>query len=156
MLPFTGPGAAHTGANCIAWCGHLPSEELSVVGNRLAGAQGTEATAQVWRDAAGRPLAERLLQHRRVAGSVFDRFKIDAALRQIGAVMPACVLRGCATDKVVIDLLLSAAAIGLLDKENASNRGAEVGCQGDAGLARRNPKAESAPPVAAFDANSRS
>ena len=26
VLPATGPAAAHTGANCIDWCGHLLSE----------------------------------------------------------------------------------------------------------------------------------
>ena len=40
-----------------------------------------------------------------------------------------------ATDKGVIDFLLSAAAIGLLYKENASISGAEVGCQGEVGVA---------------------
>jgi len=40
-----------------------------------------------------------------------------------------------ATDKGVVDFLLSAAAIGLLYKENASISGAEVGCQGEVGVA---------------------
>jgi L-serine dehydratase len=40
-----------------------------------------------------------------------------------------------ATDKGVIDFLLTAAAIGLLYKENASISGAEVGCQGEVGVA---------------------
>ena len=40
-----------------------------------------------------------------------------------------------ATDQGVIDFLLSAAAIGLLYKENASISGAEVGCQGEVGVA---------------------
>ena len=38
-------------------------------------------------------------------------------------------------DKGVIDFLLTAAAIGLLYKENASISGAEVGCQGEVGVA---------------------
>ena len=39
------------------------------------------------------------------------------------------------TDRGVIDFLLTAAAIGLLYKENASISGAEVGCQGEVGVA---------------------
>ncbi|HLL17447.1 MAG TPA: L-serine ammonia-lyase, partial [Rubrivivax sp.] len=40
-----------------------------------------------------------------------------------------------ATDEGVIDFLLTAAAIGILYKENASISGAEVGCQGEVGVA---------------------
>ena len=40
-----------------------------------------------------------------------------------------------ATDSGVIDFLLTAAAIGILYKENASISGAEVGCQGEVGVA---------------------
>ncbi len=40
-----------------------------------------------------------------------------------------------ATDRGVIDFLLTAAAIGILYKENASISGAEVGCQGEVGVA---------------------
>ncbi len=40
-----------------------------------------------------------------------------------------------ATDKGVMDFLLTAAAIGILYMENASISGAEVGCQGEVGVA---------------------
>lgn len=40
-----------------------------------------------------------------------------------------------ATDSGVVDFLLTAAAIGILYKENASISGAEVGCQGEVGVA---------------------
>ena len=40
-----------------------------------------------------------------------------------------------ADDKGVIDFLLTAGAIGILYKENASISGAEVGCQGEVGVA---------------------
>ena len=40
-----------------------------------------------------------------------------------------------ATEARVIDFLLTAAAIGMLYKENASISGAEVGCQGEVGVA---------------------
>ena len=39
------------------------------------------------------------------------------------------------TDEGVVDFLLTAAAIGILYKENASISGAEVGCQGEVGVA---------------------
>jgi L-serine dehydratase len=40
-----------------------------------------------------------------------------------------------ANDRGIVDFLLTAAAIGLLYKENASISGAEVGCQGEVGVA---------------------
>ena len=40
-----------------------------------------------------------------------------------------------ADDDGVVDFLLTAAAIGILYKENASISGAEVGCQGEVGVA---------------------
>jgi L-serine dehydratase len=40
-----------------------------------------------------------------------------------------------ASDRGVVDFLLTAAAIGILYKENASLSGAEVGCQGEVGVA---------------------
>ena len=61
VLPVSGPAAAHTGEGCVDWCGHIVQDEFSVAGNMLAGAQVLEATAQAYRDAHGRPLAERLL-----------------------------------------------------------------------------------------------
>ena len=61
LLPATGDAAAFTGASCVAWCGHLAGPDFSVAGNMLAGAQVLDATAQAYIDAAGRPLAERLL-----------------------------------------------------------------------------------------------
>lgn len=40
-----------------------------------------------------------------------------------------------ASDKGIVDFLLTAGAIGILYKENASLSGAEVGCQGEVGVA---------------------
>jgi len=40
-----------------------------------------------------------------------------------------------ATERGVVDFMLTAAAIGILYKENASISGAEVGCQGEVGVA---------------------
>ena len=61
LLPATGPGAAHTGAACIDWCGHQLFDDFSVAGNMLAGPQVLAATADAYLSAAGLPLAERLL-----------------------------------------------------------------------------------------------
>jgi len=61
VLPARGPGAAHTGAACIDWCGHALHGEFSVAGNMLAGPPVLAATAQAFAAGAGRPLAERLI-----------------------------------------------------------------------------------------------
>lgn len=62
VLPATGRPAAHTGAACVDWCGHLLFDDFSVAGNMLAGAAVIEATAQAYQDARGLPLAQRLLE----------------------------------------------------------------------------------------------
>jgi len=61
IVPATGMPAAHTGASCTDWCGHLVFDDFSVAGNMLAGAAVLDATADAFRAAAGVPLAERLL-----------------------------------------------------------------------------------------------
>ena len=47
VLSVSGAAAAHTGAACIDWCGHLSGADFSVAGNMLAGPQVIEATAEV-------------------------------------------------------------------------------------------------------------
>ncbi len=61
ILPHTGAAAAHTGTECIDWCGHLSREGLSVAGNMLAGPEVLEATADTYLSMQGHPMAERLL-----------------------------------------------------------------------------------------------
>lgn len=61
VLPAAGAPAAHTGSQCIDWCGHLLFDDFSVAGNMLAGPQVIAATAQAFQASAGQPLAERLL-----------------------------------------------------------------------------------------------
>lgn len=61
VLGARGAGAAHTGASCTDWCGHVVHDDFSVAGNMLAGPQVIEATAEAFVRSAGRPLAERLL-----------------------------------------------------------------------------------------------
>lgn len=54
---------------------------------------------------------------------------IPAVLHYYDRFVPGC------TDKGIVDFLLTAGAIGILYKENASISGAEVGCQGEVGSA---------------------
>ena len=61
MINAQGRSAAHTGADCIDWCGHLIGEDVSVAGNMLSG-EGviveTLASFEVNKDL---PFTERLL-----------------------------------------------------------------------------------------------
>jgi len=52
---------AHTGRNCIDWCGHVAGEGHSVAGNMLAGPQVIAETARVYRESAALPFALRLV-----------------------------------------------------------------------------------------------
>ncbi len=61
LLPATGPGAAHTGAECVAWCGHRIHAGFSVAGNMLAGPEVLDATVAAFVASWRRPLAERLI-----------------------------------------------------------------------------------------------
>lgn len=61
LLSADGRIAAHTGADCIGWCGHVAGSDVSVAGNMLAGQGVVEATRDAFLAAAGLPLAERLL-----------------------------------------------------------------------------------------------
>ena len=61
MLDAQGRGAAHTGKDCIGWCGHLLRRGYSVAGNMLAGPRVIEETASAYETGAHLPFAERLL-----------------------------------------------------------------------------------------------
>ena len=61
MLDPRGRGAAHTGADCIGWCGHLLRHGYSVAGNMLAGPRVIEDTASAYEAGAHLPFAERLI-----------------------------------------------------------------------------------------------
>lgn len=61
VIGAEGRGAAHTGAQCVDWCGHRLFDGFSVAGNMLAGPQVLDATAQTFIATAGQPLAERLI-----------------------------------------------------------------------------------------------
>jgi uncharacterized Ntn-hydrolase superfamily protein len=53
--------AAHTGADCIGWHGHLVAEDHSVAGNMLAGPAVIAATSETLKQEAGLPFARRLI-----------------------------------------------------------------------------------------------
>ena len=83
VLSAHGAGAAYTGSACVDACGHLVDDGFSVAGNMLAGPRVIEATAQAYRDAAGQPLADRLLAAMRAgeAAGGDKRGKQSASLR---------------------------------------------------------------------------
>ena len=56
-----GRTAAHTGRECIDWCGHLTDEGVSVAGNMLAGPTVIEATLDTFRRRKDLAFADRLL-----------------------------------------------------------------------------------------------
>jgi uncharacterized Ntn-hydrolase superfamily protein len=61
VIDIEGTIAAHTGVECIEWCGHVTGEGFSVAGNMLAGPQVIEETAQAFDAGRELPFAERLL-----------------------------------------------------------------------------------------------
>lgn len=61
MIDALGRGAAHTGADCVSWCGHTLRQGFSVAGNMLAGPQVIEASADAYAAHSELPFAERLI-----------------------------------------------------------------------------------------------
>jgi uncharacterized Ntn-hydrolase superfamily protein len=61
ILDINGRIAAHTGRDCIDWCGHVSSDGVSIAGNMLAGPQVLDQTASAYRANAALPFAQRLI-----------------------------------------------------------------------------------------------
>jgi uncharacterized Ntn-hydrolase superfamily protein len=61
VLGADGRFAAHTGADCVPWCGHWVGEDLSVAGNMLAGPQVVSETVRFFRENESMPLPRRLI-----------------------------------------------------------------------------------------------
>jgi uncharacterized Ntn-hydrolase superfamily protein len=61
ILDINGRIGAHTGRNCIDWCGHVSSEDVSVAGNMLAGPQVLEQTAATYLANMSLPFPQRLI-----------------------------------------------------------------------------------------------
>jgi len=61
VIDAEGNIAAHTGVQCIEWCGQVAGDGYSVAGNMLAGPQVIEDTAQAYDAGSDLPFAERLI-----------------------------------------------------------------------------------------------
>ena len=61
VMDASGRIVAHTGKECVDWCGHIAGDGFSIAGNMLAGPQVLDETARVFREAASRPFAQRLI-----------------------------------------------------------------------------------------------
>src|ERR1700759_2948831 len=46
LMDASGRTAAHTGKDCVDWCGHVDGNGFSIAGNMLAGAQVLDETAK--------------------------------------------------------------------------------------------------------------
>ncbi len=61
MVDRHGRVAAHTGANCVEWCGSVAGDGFSVAGNMLANGAVVAVTAEVFAARTDLPLPERLM-----------------------------------------------------------------------------------------------
>ena len=61
VMGADGRFAAHTGAECVPWCGHWIGDDMSVAGNMLAGPQVIAETVRFFRENASMPLPRRLI-----------------------------------------------------------------------------------------------
>lgn len=61
VVDAAGRSAAHTGADCVPWAGHVGGDGVSVAGNLLAGPQVVQQTLDAYLAAPELPFAERLL-----------------------------------------------------------------------------------------------
>src|SRR5437763_1536254 len=61
VMGADGKFAAHTGAECVPWCGHWIGEDMSVAGNMLAGPQVISETVRVLRERSDLELPRRLI-----------------------------------------------------------------------------------------------
>ena len=73
VIDAAGGTAAHTGAHCVDWCGHLTEPGVSVAGNMLAGPEVVAETLGAGRPNIGRPNVERLIAPCRRAGAGGDK-----------------------------------------------------------------------------------
>ena len=82
IMDARGRIAAHTGKECIDWCGHIQGEGFSIAGNMLAGAAVLDDTAKAYVANAGLPFARRLIaaMHAGEAAGGDKRGKQSAAL----------------------------------------------------------------------------
>jgi uncharacterized Ntn-hydrolase superfamily protein len=82
IMDTDGNIAAHTGAACVDWCGHVHGQDFSIAGNMLAGPQVIEATAATYIKSSALPFPRRLIAAMRAgeAAGGDKRGKQSAAL----------------------------------------------------------------------------
>jgi uncharacterized Ntn-hydrolase superfamily protein len=82
VMDVAGAIAAHTGRECIEWCGHIQGDGFSLAGNMLAGAAVLGDTAEAYAGNAALPFAQRLIAAMRAgeAAGGDKRGKQSAAL----------------------------------------------------------------------------
>jgi uncharacterized Ntn-hydrolase superfamily protein len=61
ILDASGRVAAHTGRDCVDWCGHVAGDGFSIAGNMLAGASVLDDTAQAYIGGEKLAFAQRLI-----------------------------------------------------------------------------------------------
>jgi uncharacterized Ntn-hydrolase superfamily protein len=61
IMDASGRIAAHTGRECVDWCGHVKGSGFSIAGNMLAGAQVLDDTAKAYVANEKLPFAQRLI-----------------------------------------------------------------------------------------------
>jgi len=83
VMDAAGRIAAHTGAQCVTWCGHMEGEGCSVAGNMLAGERVIAETASAYVAHAALPFPRRLIAALKAgeAAGGDKRGKQSAALR---------------------------------------------------------------------------
>ena len=87
VMDVRGRIAAHTGSDCVDWCGHVSGDGFSIAGNMLVGAQVLEETAKAYVANATLPFPRRLIAAMTVGEAVGGdkRGKQSAALLMHGA-----------------------------------------------------------------------
>ena len=82
ILDAKGRIAAHTGSECVDWCGHIQGDGFSIAGNMLAGAAVLDDTAKAYVAHAKLPFPQRLIaaMHAGEAAGGDKRGKQSAAL----------------------------------------------------------------------------
>jgi uncharacterized Ntn-hydrolase superfamily protein len=61
IMDASGRIAAHTGSDCVAWCGHIEGDGFSIAGNMLVGASVLDETAKAYVAGEKLPFAQRLI-----------------------------------------------------------------------------------------------
>src|SRR5271169_1689289 len=82
IMDASGRIAAHTGKDCVDWCGHIEDNGFSIAGNMLAGGRVLDDTAKAYIASESLPLARRLIAAMRAgeAAGGDKRGKQSAAL----------------------------------------------------------------------------